>query len=50
MRRELRLACPGEAVLDGTALYVFRPAAYRYGALIRGVREWVARGLHRRRS
>jgi hypothetical protein len=45
MRRELRLACPGEAVLDGTALYVFRPATYRYGALIRGVREWVARGV-----
>jgi hypothetical protein len=45
MRQELRLACPGEAVLDGTALYVFRPAAYRYGALIRGVREWVARGV-----
>jgi hypothetical protein len=45
MRRELTLACPGEAVLDGTALYIFRPAAYRYGALIRGVREWVARGV-----
>jgi 4-amino-4-deoxy-L-arabinose transferase-like glycosyltransferase len=45
MQRELRLACPGEAVLDGTALYVFRPAAYRYGALVRGVREWVARGV-----
>ena len=45
MRRELRLACPGEAVLDGTALSVFRPAAYRYGALIRGVRVWVARGV-----
>lgn len=45
MRRELRLACPGDAVLDGTALYVFRPAAYRHGALIRGVREWVARGV-----
>jgi 4-amino-4-deoxy-L-arabinose transferase-like glycosyltransferase len=45
MRRELRLACPGQAVLDGTALYVFRPAAYRHGALIRGVREWVARGV-----
>jgi hypothetical protein len=45
MRRELRLACPGEAVLDGTALSVFRPAAYRYGSLIRGVREWVARGV-----
>ena len=35
----------GDAVLDGTALYVFRPAAYRHGALIRGVREWVARGV-----
>ena len=45
MRRELRLACPGEAVIDGTALYVFRPAAYRHGALIRGVRVWVARGV-----
>jgi hypothetical protein len=45
MRAELRLACPGEPVLDGTALYVFRPAAYRYGTLIRGVREWVARGI-----
>ena len=44
MRAQLRLACPGEPVLDGTALYVFRPAAYRHGALIRGVREWVARG------
>jgi 4-amino-4-deoxy-L-arabinose transferase-like glycosyltransferase len=44
MHQELRLACPGEAVLDGTALYVFRPAAYRHGVLIRGVREWVARG------
>jgi 4-amino-4-deoxy-L-arabinose transferase-like glycosyltransferase len=45
MRLELRLACPGEPVLDGTALYVFRPAAYRHGVLIRGIREWVARGL-----
>lgn len=45
MRQELRLACPGQAILDGTALYVFRPATYRYGALIRGVREWVARGV-----
>jgi hypothetical protein len=45
MRRELRLTCPGQAVTDGTALYVFRPAAYRHGALIRGVREWVARGV-----
>jgi hypothetical protein len=45
MRRELRLACPGEPVLDGTALAVFRPTAHRYGVLIRGVREWVARGV-----
>src|SRR5262249_18012417 len=45
MRLQLRLACPGEAVLDGTALSVFRPAAYRFGILIRGVREWVARGV-----
>jgi hypothetical protein len=44
MRAQLRLACPGEPVLDGTALYVFRPAAYRYGTLVRGIREWVARG------
>ena len=45
MRAMLRLACPGEPVLDGTALHVFRPAAYRHGTLIRGVREWVARGV-----
>jgi hypothetical protein len=44
MRAELHLACPGEPVLDGTALYVFRPHAYRYGTLVRGIREWVARG------
>jgi 4-amino-4-deoxy-L-arabinose transferase-like glycosyltransferase len=44
MRAQLRLACPGEPVLNGTALHVFRPAAYRYGTLVRGVREWVARG------
>ncbi|MGH7359546.1 MAG: glycosyltransferase family 39 protein, partial [Candidatus Rokuibacteriota bacterium] len=39
MRAQLRLACPGEPVLDGTALYVFRPAAYRHGTLVRGIRE-----------
>jgi hypothetical protein len=44
MAELLRRACPGEPVLDGTALYVFRPAAYRFGALVTGVREWVARG------
>jgi hypothetical protein len=32
-------------VLDGTALYVFRPAAYRYRTLIRGVRLWIAQGV-----
>jgi 4-amino-4-deoxy-L-arabinose transferase-like glycosyltransferase len=44
-RQALRLACPGEPVLDGTALAVFRPAAYRFGALITGVRYWVAQGV-----
>lgn len=44
-RRLLTLACPGEAVLDGTALAVFRPPAHRYGVLITGVREWIARGV-----
>lgn len=41
----LRQACPGEPVLDGTALAVFRPAAHRFGVLVTGVREWVARGV-----
>jgi len=45
MRLMLMHACPGEAVLDGTALYVFRPSAYRYGVLMTGVREWIARGM-----
>ncbi len=45
MRRELTYACPGEPVLDGTALYVFRPAAYRYRTLITGVRAWIAEGV-----
>jgi hypothetical protein len=44
MRRELARACPGEPVLDGTALYVFRPAAYRYRVLMRGIRMWIAEG------
>jgi Dolichyl-phosphate-mannose-protein mannosyltransferase len=44
MRSVLATACPGEPVLDGTALAVFRPAAYRYRALINGVRLWVAQG------
>ena len=45
MRLELAHTCPGEAVLDGTALYVFRPAAHRYRVLIVGVREWIATGV-----
>jgi hypothetical protein len=44
MRLQLLLSCAGEPVLDGTALYVSRPAAYRYGALIKGVRDWIAQG------
>lgn len=44
MRLQLALSCAGEPVLDGTALYVSRPAAYRYGALIKGVRDWIAQG------
>jgi hypothetical protein len=44
MRRELAHTCPGEPVLDGTALYVFRPAAHRYRVLIVGIREWIATG------
>jgi Dolichyl-phosphate-mannose-protein mannosyltransferase len=45
MRQQLARACPGEPVLDGTALYVFRPAAYRYRVLISAVRDWIARGM-----
>ena len=45
MRLQLALSCAGEPVLDGTALYVARPAAYRYGALIKGVRDWIAQGV-----
>jgi hypothetical protein len=45
MAELLRQTCPGEPVLDGTALAVFRPAAHRFGVLITGVREWVARGV-----
>ena len=45
MRRQLARACPGEPVLDGTALYVFRPAAYRYHVLMRGIRKWIAEGV-----
>jgi hypothetical protein len=44
MRAMLGAACPGEAILDGTALYVFRPAAYRYRALINGVQGWITDG------
>ncbi|PYM63522.1 MAG: hypothetical protein DMD79_08370 [Candidatus Rokuibacteriota bacterium] len=44
MASMLRDACPGEPVLDGTALYVFRPAAYRYRTLINGVQGWIRDG------
>jgi hypothetical protein len=40
----LRHACPGEAVLDGMALAVFRPSAQRFGVLVTGVRYWIAQG------
>ena len=45
VRRLLTRACPGEPVLDGNALAVYRPSAHRHGVLILGVREWVARGV-----
>ncbi len=44
MRLELTETCPGEPVLDGTVLAVFRPPAHRYRTLISGVRLWIARG------
>ena len=44
MRAELDAACPGEPIIDGTALAVFRPSAHRFGVLITGIREWIARG------
>jgi len=45
MRRELAQACPGEAVLDGRALAVFRPTAFRYPSLVRGLRTWIEQGV-----
>jgi hypothetical protein len=45
MRALLRHACPGEPILDGTALYVFRPSAYRHRVFILGIREWIATGV-----
>jgi Dolichyl-phosphate-mannose-protein mannosyltransferase len=44
MASMLRDTCPGEPVLDGTALYVFRPAAYRYRTLINGIQGWIRDG------
>lgn len=41
----LTYACPGEPVLDGTALAVFRPAAYRYQVLVRGLLSQIATGV-----
>jgi hypothetical protein len=45
MRRELAYACPGEAVLDGRPLAVFRSTALRYPSLVRGVRMWIKQGV-----
>ena len=45
MRRELAYACPGEAVLDGGPLAVFRPTALRYPSLVRGLRNWIEQGV-----
>ncbi len=44
MQLELAHACPGDAVFDGTGLYVFRPSATRYPALVIGIRSWIATG------
>lgn len=45
MRLELAYACPGEAVLDGGPLAVFRPTALRYPSLVRGLRNWIKQGV-----
>lgn len=45
MRTELAYACPGEPVLDGTAFAVFRPSAYHFQVLVRGLRSWIAAGV-----
>ena len=45
MRTELAYACPGEPVLDGTAFAVFRPSAYHFHVLVRGLRSWIADGV-----
>jgi len=45
MSLELAYACPGEAVLDGRPLAVFRPTALRYPSLVRGLRTWIQQGV-----
>lgn len=45
MSLELAYACPGEAVLDGGPLAVFRPTALRYPSLVRGLRTWIKQGV-----
>jgi hypothetical protein len=45
MSLELAYACPGEAVLDGGPLAVFRPTALRYPSLVRGLRNWIEQGV-----
>jgi len=44
MRTALAYACPGEPVLDGTGFTVFRPSAYHFHVLVRGLRAWIAAG------
>jgi Dolichyl-phosphate-mannose-protein mannosyltransferase len=44
MQLELAYACPGDAVFDGTGLYVFRPSATWYPALVIGIRRWIGTG------
>jgi hypothetical protein len=45
MRSMLTYACVGEPVLDGMALAVFRPAAYRYHVLVRGLASQIGHGV-----
>lgn len=45
IRTELAYACPDEPVLDGTAFAVFRPSAYHFQVLVRGLRLWIADGV-----
>jgi hypothetical protein len=44
METALAYTCPGEPVLDGTGFTVFRPSAYHFDVLVRGLRAWIAAG------